>query len=166
MTRARKELRAEDVTVVQDTREQTPWALSLTTVVGTLPTGDYSILGLEHQIVLERKSLNDLLGCVGGERERFEREMQRLLAYPSRALIVEASWADIERGGWRQKVHPQSVMGSLIGWIAFGVPVVMAGSRELAQQFASRFLFIAARRRWRELRAFEDSLKIAPETTA
>lgn len=161
--RARKELRPEDLTVVCDTREQLPWDLApMKLERGTLPTGDYSILGLEHLVAVERKSLNDLLGCIGGGRDRFERELQRLLAYETRALVVEASWADIERGDWRQQVNPKAAMGSLIGWLAQGIPIVMAGSREYGQKFVGRLLFIAARRRWRELLVFQDGLKIAP----
>ncbi len=145
-----------------DTREQLPLDLApIKMERGTLPTADYSILGLEHMIAVERKSLADLLGCIGQERERFERELQRLLAYEARALVVEASWADIERGDWRQKVDPRAAMGSLIGWLAMGIPIVMAGNREAAQKFVGRFLFIAARRRWRELLVFEDGLRIA-----
>ncbi len=129
---------------------------------GTLPTADYSILGLEHHIAVERKSLPDLLGCVGQERERFEREMQRLLAYESRALVIESSWAEVERGGWRQHVTPQAALGSLLGWIACGIPVIMAGDRETAERYTARFMFIAARRRWREVSVFCDGLKLAP----
>lgn len=161
MSRARKEIRPEDLTVICDSREQLPWDLTpMKCERGTLPTADYSVLGLEHHIAVERKSLADLLGCIGGGRERFERELQRLLAYPSRALIIESTWAEIERGDWRQKVDKNAALGSLIGWIAMGVPVVMAGSRDGAQNFAARFLFIAARRRWRELLVFADGLKI------
>ncbi len=160
--RARKELRPEDLTVICDSREQLPWDLSpMKCERGTLPTGDYSVLGLEHLIAVERKSLDDMLGCVGVERERFEREMHRLLAYEARALVIEATWADIERGGWRSKVTPAAAMGSLIGWVAAGIPVVMLADRTAAAAWTARFLFIAARRRWRELLVFEDGLKIA-----
>lgn len=164
MTRVRKELRPEDLTAIIDTREQLPLDLApMKTMRAGLPTGDYGILGLEHVIAVERKSLTDLLGCIGQERERFERELQRLLAYEARALVVEASWEDIEKGGWRQQVTPQAAMGSLIGWLAQGVPIVMAGSREAAQKFVGRFMFIAARRRWREALVLCDGLKIAGE---
>ena len=101
------ELKPAQVTAIVDTREQIPLDLkALLTMRGTLQTADYSILGLEHVIALERKSLSDLLGCVGVERERFEREVQRLLAYPVRALVVEATWPDLEQGEWRSKVTP------------------------------------------------------------
>lgn len=124
----------------------------LQTEAGTLTTGDYSVRGLEHVVVIERKSLSDLLGCVGQHRSRFDREVQRLLAYPTRALVVESTWPDLERGDWPSKVTPAAAIGSCIGWIAMGLPVIMAGDHERAGRYVSRLLFTAARRRWRESR--------------
>lgn len=153
------ELSPRQVMAIVDTREQAPWDLApLGMSPGTLDTGDYSIVGLEHVVRLERKSLSDLLGCVGTERERFDREVQRLLSYPTRAIIVEATWADMERGEWRSKITPQAAIGSVLGWIAAGVPVVLAGDRQHAQTYAARLLFITARRRWRELRTLAAGL--------
>ena len=147
------ELKPEMVTAICDTREQTPLDLSpLRSESGTLTTGDYSVRGLEHVVAVERKSLPDLLGCIGRDRERFDREVQRLLAYPTRALVVESTWAEIEAGNWRSKVTPAAAMGSLLGWIAQGLPVVMCGDHERAGRYVGRLLFIAARRRWRENR--------------
>jgi len=147
------ELKPESVTAVIDTREQLPLDLSpLQTITGTLVTGDYSVVGLEHVVAIERKSLSDLLCCVGRERERFDREVQRLLAYPVRALVVEATWPQIEAGEWRGQVKPAAVIGSLLGWIAAGLPVILAGDHARAGHYVSRLLFTAARRRWRECR--------------
>ena len=147
------ELPAENVVAVVDTREQLPLDLApLRMERGTLPTGDYSIRGLEHVVAVERKSLADLLGCVGQERERFDREVQRLLAYPCRALVVESTWQEIERGDWRSKITPTAALGSLLGWIAAGLPVLMANDHERAGRYVGRILFTAARRRWREAR--------------
>ena len=148
------ELKPEHIIAVVDTREQLPLDLApLQTVAGTLATGDYSIQGLEHVVAIERKSLPDLLSCVGRERDRFEREIQRLLAYPVRALVVESTWPEIEAGNWRSKVTPQAAMGSLLGWIAQGLPIVMVGDHATAGRYVGRLLFIAARRRWRENQA-------------
>jgi len=153
--RLRSELRPQDVTAIVDTREQCPLDLApLSVVSATLNTGDYSVRGLEHVVALERKSLPDMIACVGVERERFDREVQRLLAYPVRALIIEATWAQLEAGGWRSQVTPSAAIGSVLGWIAGGLPVVMAGDHERAGRYASRLLFTAARRRWREVRSF------------
>jgi hypothetical protein len=86
------------------------------------------------------------------ERERFERELHRMLAYPVRCVVVEASWLDLERGEWRSKITPQSAMGSVLAWIGSGVPFLFAGDREAAQRATVRLLYTAARRRYRELR--------------
>lgn len=154
------ELKPESITAIIDTREQTPLDLApLRTIPGTLTTGDYSIRGLESVVAIERKSLSDLLGCIGGERERFEREVQRLLAYPVRALVVESSWSEIEQGEWRSKITPAAATGSLLGWVAAGLPIIMASDHARAGRVVSRLLFIAARRRWRELRALAGSLE-------
>lgn len=147
-------LAPESVTAMIDTREQTPLDLSpLRTEPATLDTGDYSARGLEQVIRVERKSLGDLVACVGRERERFDREVQRLLAYPVRILLVESTWTDIEAGNWRGKVTPAAVEGSLLGWMAAGLQVELVGDHVRAGRFASRILYITARRRWRELRA-------------
>lgn len=165
MNRPRKIITPSDVCAVIDTREQAPLTLEpLRSVIGTLTTGDYSVAGLEHMVAVERKSLPDFLACVGRERERFERECQRLIAYETRAIVVEATWSDLERGEWllrnRSKVSAQAAIGSALGWIAQGIPVIMAGSHERASKFVSRLLFTAARRRWNELQSFADGLKL------
>ncbi|MCY2987181.1 MAG: hypothetical protein NTY19_04835 [Planctomycetota bacterium] len=148
------ELRPESVVAIVDTREQTPLDLSpLRVEVAGLTTGDYSVKGLEQIVAIERKELSDLLGCIGTERERFDREVMRLLAYPCRALVIEATWQDIEAGDWRSKITPAAALGSLLGWIAAGLPVVMAGDHDRAGRYVSRLLFTAARRRYREARA-------------
>ena len=155
MTRSNipSELKPEQVVAIIDSREQLPLDLSpLQTVEGTLATGDYSVQGLQHVVAVERKSLPDLLGCVGQHRERFDKEVQRLIAYPCRAIIIEASWADLEAGEWQSKITPAAAIGSTLGWIAQGVPIIMAGDHARAGRYVSRLLFTAARRRWREAR--------------
>jgi hypothetical protein len=102
---------------------------------------------------------------LGRERERFDREIQRLLAYPVRAIVVEAGWQFFERGEWRGNVTPTAAIGSLLGWITAGVPIVMAYDHERAGRFVSRMLFTAARRRWREARALVASISEMQEAT-
>jgi len=148
------ELKPESITAIVDSREQLPLDLSpLATVVATLDTGDYSVQGLEHVVRIERKSLPDLVSCVGGQRERFQREVDRLLAYPVRILVIESSWPEIELGQWRGNVKPEQVIGSLLGWQAAGLSVHMANDHERAGRHVARLLFTVAKRRYRELRA-------------
>ena len=145
------------ITAIIDTREQLPLDLSpLRSQPGTLATGDYSVRGLESLIAVERKGLDDLISCCGTERERFEREIQRLLAYQTRAVVVEATWPQIEFGGWRSKVTAACALSSCLGWIAAGVPIVMARDHVTAGKYVCQILWIAARRRWREIRNLID----------
>jgi len=60
------ELPIEAVTAIIDTCEQLPLDLApLAVEPGMLATGDYSVAGLESIVAVERKSLSDLLACVG-----------------------------------------------------------------------------------------------------
>lgn len=152
-----KILKPENVTAIYDSREKIFTNLSpLKMEPGTLATGDFSVKGLEHLIAIERKSLPDLVMCVGRERERFEKEIQRLLAYQVRAIVVEASWDEIEMKTYRGEVHPNAVIGSCLAWITRGVNIVMAGDAKRAGLFIGRLLFTAARKRWEENYRFLD----------
>jgi len=138
--------------IIIDSREQCPLDFpNLPTTVGTLTTGDYSIIGLEHLIAVERKSIDDLLGCVGRGRVRFKAELQRLRAYRFRLLVVEASASDVEAGlsggvPWRSSLKPAHVVGSLAAWCAqFGLPIWLAGDHAGAGRFVERYLFQCAR---------------------
>ena len=83
------ELKAEDVTAICDSREQLPLDLApLKTVRGTLTTGDYSILGMENIVSLERKSLDDLLD---GAEDLFGRLRNRLRPRAGFSAIAPAS---------------------------------------------------------------------------
>ncbi len=142
------ELPPENVVVCIDNREQHPYTLGpLRTKLGTLTTGDYSIEHFEEEVVVERKSLPDLVACCGVERERFERELHRLRGIESRIVIVEASWADLQAGDWRSPISAKSVCGSVLGWMGWDIPFHFAGDRETADRDAARFLYIQARRR-------------------
>ena len=63
--------------IITDTREQQPYELQTSTESATLPTGDYCIKGGESLVAIERKTSNELIGCLTGGRDRFERELYR-----------------------------------------------------------------------------------------
>jgi len=150
----RKNLRVEDITAIIDTREQTPLDLSpIKSERAALATGDYSIKGLEDYISIERKSLSDLVGCIGNDRSRFERELMRLKAYETRAVVVEANWSDLVEGRWKSKLKPRSATGSVLSWIEFGIPFLFVGDHAGAADAVSRLLWFSANRRFRMLRS-------------
>lgn len=86
-----------------------------------LATGDYSIVGLEDRVCVERKSLEDLFGTLGQGRERFAREFERMNAMEHAAVVVEANWYEIMRPAdhrpqWRSEMHPRAVWATVFSW--------------------------------------------------
>lgn len=152
-----------DLVTLIDRREQRPLDLSPCKMEpATLAAGDYSVRGIEHLVAIERKSAEDLIACVGRERDRFEACLQRLRAYPMRAIVVEASWTDLEAGKWRGQITPAHVFGSILKWMSTGIVVAMVDNRRLAARVVRGMLFYAARDRWNENMGLCDSLRLAP----
>ena len=114
--------------------------------------GDYSLVGLQDKVAVERKSLPDLLGCLGRERERFEKELQRGQALDAFAVVVEGSWSDLANGNFRSQINPHAACQSTLAFMArYRVPFLFAGSRPAAEYSVWGFLhqYIAsARKRW------------------
>lgn len=133
--------------IVVDTREQSPFEfLELASEVGTLKIGDYSARGLTHLIAVERKSLPDLVNCFGNERDRFEKEIQHIGSYRYRAVVVEATFEDIEKGEWRSKILPQVVTGSVASWsMRYGVPFYWCGNHDAGARWTEKLIYQAAR---------------------
>jgi len=147
----KKKLDRHQVTAIIDTREQTPWVLpAIGSVRGSLTTGDYSLAGFESEFTIERKSLEDFIGCVGRERSRFERELHRLSGFRVGMVIIEADWHELEQGQWRGKISPNMAIQSLLSWIASGHQIILAGNRLRAAAMASDIIFHFARDRWIE----------------
>ena len=167
-SRPHQDLRPEDIVVLVDSRERTPPAidLHLPTSRATLQTGDYSVLGLEHLVRVERKSLQDLVMCVGRERERFDRCIERLRHFPLAVLVIEARESSVELKQYRGEVSPNAVLGSVHAWRAKGINIDWAGDSQTAALHISRTLFAFAREKYRELGAFYKSLKLAPREEA
>src|SRR5574344_2648176 len=121
--------------VIVDSREQAPFSFAhekygVTVAVGALTVGDYSLAGLEDKVAVERKSLPDLVMCLGRERERFERELQRGAALDAFCVVCEGSWLDLSRGDYRSQLNPHAACQSVAAFMArYRVPFMFAGSR-------------------------------------
>jgi ERCC4-type nuclease len=128
--------------ILIDTREQRPLCFEgAPTRVATLATGDYSIDGGADLVAIERKSLPDLFSCIGQQRDRFERELERLAALKYGALVIEATVADVLAGCPSSRVHPASAFGSLMSWSVKGrLPIFFCGTRRQAALTVSKLL--------------------------
>ena len=131
--------------ILIDTREQTPFTFTGYDVdpeTATLPVGDYSLPGFQDRAAIERKSLNDLIGCLmGKDRERFERELARGRHYDLFMVVVEGNLADVSQGRYHSDMKPQAALQSIITFqVRYRIPFVWAGNRTGAEYMTYSFL--------------------------
>lgn len=125
------------IEIIRDTREQDGFnfdGFACTVREGTLTTGDYSVCGLENFAAVERKSLDDLIGCLMGEnRARFERELARARGLECFAVACEGSWQDVAQGRYRSKMNSHAALQSILAFqVRYNVPFLFCGSRKAA----------------------------------
>lgn len=150
MTQLKKTLDHSQVIILTDSREQTPLDLRpLKQQTATLTTGDYTIKGLEQLVICERKSLQDLVMCVTKERERFEKEIQRMLAFHMPILCIEAHLVEVQQQKYRGATTPQSILGSIWSWQARGINVVWGGDHKNCGVTMAGILYSFARQHYR-----------------
>lgn len=143
--------------VLVDTREQHPYdfrdlrtdaaqqhrPLIVPIQSATLRQGDYSLLGHEDCIAVERKSIEDAFGTIGQGRDRFTRELERLAELPVAAVVVEAEWSRILTDPPPfTKLPPKIVFRSVLAWQQ-RYPTVhwwMVPGRRLAEKVTFRIL--------------------------
>ncbi|HOC93368.1 MAG TPA: ERCC4 domain-containing protein [bacterium] len=136
--------------IVVDTREKDEYTFGdISTIPQKLDAGDYSVAGLEDRVAIERKSIDDFVGTVIYQKERFHNELCALARMDFAAIVVEASLTDILEHRYKSGVRPVSVIGAAVAVIVeYRVPIIFAGNRQLAchvtqsllQRYASKHL--------------------------
>ena len=87
------------ITIIIDTREQLAYTFDgVPTERRKLEAGDYSVLGLEDVVCVERKNLDDLAKSLITDRERFLKAVRRMEELPLAVVVVEGSLEDIAHG--------------------------------------------------------------------
>lgn len=110
-----------------------------------LKVGDYSVQGMEDLLVIERKSLSDLITTLMQHRSRFFKLCEKMTKYRWRALFVEASYEDIKSPydeDLNTLAHPNAVSGTLDALEArYGIPIIYTSRyRPLAEEKAASWL--------------------------
>lgn len=144
------------IVLLVDSREQRPFALP-DAVRCKLDTGDYGVMrdGVLLPAAIERKSIGDLLGVIGGQRERFERELERARHLRYFGIVIEGTRSmvlrEIERRaeGLGGRLTASQVMGSLAAWDTRGVHVHFEEDRLIAAAW-TRMLLIHIAKNWTE----------------
>ncbi|SPD73775.1 conserved hypothetical protein [uncultured Desulfobacterium sp.] len=131
-----------DFKIKIDTREQIPYWFSMPTERGTLSVGDYSVVGFENQIAIERKALNDLIGCLTVGRDRFKKELSRAKTLDYFAVVVEGKFSDLTCGRYRSKMNPKAAVQSLLTFsVRYGrLPIFFCETRQYAQEVTESLL--------------------------
>lgn len=139
--------KADDFTVVIDTREQTPWEFSHHTVANKkLDTGDYSMEGYENILCIERKNgVAELAGNIS--EKRFQDVINRMTNYKHSYILVEGDYkelmnypigSDVPMRLWKKiKITPQYILKFISELqIYYNIHVVFCGNADWAQKTA------------------------------
>jgi len=128
-------------TIAIDTREKYGWKFADRALVierRALPAGDYAaIVGESVVAAIERKTLENLATSLSEGSLAFQ--LQRLAELPRAAIVVEGDYPDL----FRTQPGRGSWLADMLGRLAVRypeVPVVFAGSRKFAEEWAYRFL--------------------------
>jgi ERCC4-type nuclease len=131
-----------------DSREKEPLKFTrLQAVERALFTGDYSIMGLEEEFAVERKSLDDLVNCcLSSNRDRFEHELHRLRGYFFKRLLIIGSREDIAAGLYHLRIAPKAVLATLAAFeVRYSIPVIFCSSPEEAAEMIERWVWYFSR---------------------
>jgi ERCC4-type nuclease len=129
-----------DFTIVIDSREQRGYQYE-GAVTKALRSGDYSIIGLEDKIAIERKSKQDAFSSLGAGRKRFENEVKRLSEYDYSAIVIESSLTDFLQPPPFTRMSPKAALNSLVSWsVKYKVFIFFASDRRLARALVYRIL--------------------------
>ena len=177
-------LQPSQITVLVDTQEKEPYTFLAPHKDGvpmgleeaTLQTGDYGIKGLPD-VRGERKRFDEMATILGNtaERARFKRELERLIGFRERIVIIEGDWKSLCSGNYRSRVDPFAATNAIMSWLGeFCIPFFPAHDRAMGQHAMACFLFNAARREHERREAFYAHVpppdgaaaSTAPESTA
>lgn len=147
-----------DCVLIKDTREpDLAWDayFSLPVITRKLDTGDYSMVGFEDKIAIERKTMDDLIGCLTTNRDRFERELTRAQSLDFFCVIVEGTYRQMADGAYRSRMNPKSAWESISAFeIRYKTPFYFMGSPELAAKKAESLLLKFHREQQKKLEEF------------
>ena len=153
--------KAPAYTVIKDTREQEGYTFESFEgrytscngmVVQKLDTGDYSLVGLEDKLCIERKArVSELAGNLGKDKHRFLREIERMKDFPFKFLILEFSLedlvkfpvgSDVPESRWNSlKISNKYMIKMLVEFqLHDNIHVVFAGNKRNAKMIINSIL--------------------------
>lgn len=146
--------------IIRDTREQAGKGWNFRSSancagmeIAKLDVGDYTVCGLEDVLMIERKTLADLWGTLGNQKnyKRFLREMERAKNHKLKYLIIEATLSDVDggyfwyrsgRGKVKSKISPKNIHAKLISLqVKHNLHVIFAGRLDKARAYTRTLMY-------------------------
>lgn len=131
------------ITMLVDSHEHLPYTFeSLVRIAGTirqtLPAGDYAIAEAPEIFCVERRRVeefNTIFSNPSDNRSPFLQEIELLLDYPHRFLVIEGTLQSTKGGGRLGQYHKNGMMDFLDALTArFGITIIYSDSREEAEE--------------------------------
>lgn len=136
--------------VAIDTREKKPWELLDPKIieheVRKLDTGDYTVIGLEDKLCIDRKaSVSEIATNI--TQKRFVKELERIKEFPHAFIIIEATAQELldyphssdlpPKVKNKIRINGKFLMKCLTKMqIKYGFNVIFAGDRDTAETIA------------------------------
>ena len=131
------------ITMLVDSHEHLPYKFeSLVRIAGTirqtLPAGDYAIAEAPEIFCVERRRVeefNTIFSNPSDNRSPFLQEIELLLDYPHRFLVIEGTLQSTKGGGRLGQYHKNGMMDFLDALTArFGIKIIYSDNREEAEE--------------------------------
>ena len=131
------------ITMLVDSHEHLPYEFEhLVRIAGTirqtLPAGDYAIAEAPEIFCVERRRVeefNTIFSNPSDDRSIFLQELEPLLDYPHRFLVIEGTLQSIKGGGRLGQYHKNGMMDFLDALTArYGIQIIYSDSREEAEE--------------------------------
>ena len=159
------QLHAPKATVIVDTREQNPFSFArfrgwfAGVKHKALKVGDYSVVGLEDVVTVERKDLPDLIHSFTSDRAVFVKRLRAMSLYPHRLLVVTAALSEVKSPYGGVSIDPNRITQSLIATLAgAGVPFLCIETHELGAEIVASYLYQVHLYHWLEANDYGRSL--------
>jgi len=124
-----------------------------------LVAGDYTILGMEEEVAVERKTVPDLVRSIIQERKDFIEKCEALSALRKKCIAIEGSATSLKTPYEDSQAHPNAVYGSLLAaQERWDIPVYFLDNFLLAEEFVASMLSKYHAYRWLEMHGYKRCL--------
>ncbi len=122
--------------IVVDSREKKPYSFrewqfqNVVIVRKKLDYGDYSLLGHEATVFVERKSIDDLVNTLVSNKIRFKKELKRAEQAKHKLVLVDGSMSEIMSEKYHSTVNREYLITKIAELsTVYNLRVIFSGNR-------------------------------------